>query len=318
LTQGEVRQAIDAWVRSTWFASRAAARAIPIADQLAPAAHHVVLETFTESRTVDEVDRPHRGETLPPATVAEVDAWAVAVPSQKPFEAGAQELEVPGTAHVASCEQCSASGKTTCMPCEGSGEVTSTSFSDENGSSQTTRGPCRPCEGSGRVCCRGCDGETRVVTSKRLTVRWMVHRADQAVGTRGFPADLISNAAETEVSTEEGEALKVRVGSQAGPFRGGESLSITPEVDEATNEMLAAHAFGGQTRVARQRLSVRAIPLFEVPYEADGEKRTLWIFGADQQVYAPKFPLSRPRMGIATVVWAAICATPIAWWLMVS
>jgi hypothetical protein len=126
---------------------------------------------------------------------------------------------------------------------------------------------------------------------------------------------LIANAPETEVATEEGEALKVRVGSEGGPFRGGERLSINAEVDEATNEMLSAHAFGGQTRVLRQRLSVRAIPLFEIPYEAGGEKQKLWIFGADQQVYAPKFALSRPRMGVATAIWAAICAAPIAWWV---
>jgi hypothetical protein len=58
------------------------------------------------------------------------------------------------------------------------------------------------------------------------------------------------------------------------------------------------------------------VPVYEARYTWGKETRRFWIYGNDQQVYAPKYPLSNVRLGLAiglpVAVLAGVAATVVA------
>lgn len=322
LTAKEARAALTAWVKSTWFASRAFAAEVALSDQSAPCVHHVRLRTFTETRVVVEAERPFRGETLGPTEeVLLPDAWSIALPRPAPFCDDVCEVEISGTGRAVPCEQCGSMGKSACRDCAGTGEVegsTLTQGSDGTVATETVQQTCGRCKGTCWVTCSGCEGSRQVVRFARLTCRWATHDADKVAGLDGLPEYLVANAAEQEVVTEEADSVEPRAGDQAGPYRDGQAPRVNASVNVSTNALIDSHTFGADTRIVRQRLSVRAIPVFRFAYDWRGAPRTLWIYGADRTVYAPGFPLSTRRLGIVAAFWAIACALPTTWWLLAS
>jgi hypothetical protein len=76
---------------------------------------------------------------------------------------------------------------------------------------------------------------------------------------------------------------------------------VNADVEAAANALIALHVFPENEKLHGQRLVVRAVPVYEGRYRWGKEMRSFWVFGTDRRVHAPRYPLSRWRVGGAVL-----------------
>jgi hypothetical protein len=341
LTLDAAREALEQHVRSTTWLRRDLAKTLPIDSFERSGSFHVVFRSFTETRGTAMTHVPHFGGSVdgpengrPPA------AWDMPVDIPGTFIDEDHREPVPHTDEVKTChtchgfgnvvcDDCGGDGRVRCSSCGGDGQVTksrtqtrtnsqgqtetySESYTETcwrcSGDGQVT---CSRCSGSGRVICPTCDGATKLKHFLQLHVAWKTHVADQVLEKTDLPDDLIAGAEGVVIHAEEEDRLEPIGGGAAaaggGPYRGGGGR-VNAEVNEAANRLIQSHRFPGGTKLHRQSLVVRAVPVYEAHYRWGKETRRFWVFGTDKQVHAPKFPLSLIRLGMAIGIPAAVLA----------
>lgn len=344
LTLDAAREALELHVRTTRWLRRDLAKTLPIDSFERSGSFHVVLRSFTETRGTAWTHVPYRGGPVdgpengkPPAP------WDIPVRVPGMFINRDHHEAVPHTESVKTCHECGGVGNVVCNNCGGDGRVrcsgcggdgrvektrteTRTNSQGESetytehytescwtcsGSGQVT---CSTCTGSGRVTCPTCDGATRLKHYLRLHVGWKTHVRDHVIEKTDLPDEMIAGAVGVVIHAEEEERLEPIGGGAAasggGPYRGGGGR-VNAEVNETANRLLQAHRFPGGTKLHRQALVVRAVPVYEACYRWGKETRRFWVFGSDEQVYAPKYPLSIVRLGLAIGIPAAIVSAGI-------
>jgi hypothetical protein len=65
-----------------------------------------------------------------------------------------------------------------------------------------------------------------------------------------------------------------------------------PAVNQASNQLVGEHAasFFSTERVLMQRHQVRIVPVSTAQYQWKGKHSQFWVFGFENQVYAPDYP----------------------------
>ena len=339
LTLDAAREALELHVRTTKWLRRDLAKTLPIDSFERSGSFHVVFRSFTEARDTGPTHVPYRGGVVdgpengrPPAP------WDMRVDAPGIFINQDHYEPVPHTDSVKTCHGCGGMGNIVCGNCGGDGRVRCSSCGGDGRVSKTrtltrtnSQGQtetytesytetcwkcsgdgqvtCSTCSGSGRVTCPTCDGATRLKHYQRLHVEWKTHVADDVIEKTDLPDDLVTGAVGIVVHAEEEDRLEaVNQGTsegRGGPYRGGGGR-VNAEVNQVANRLIASHRFPGGVKLHRQALVVRAVPVYEARYRWGKETRRFWIYGTDEQVYAPKYPLSIVRLGMAIGIPTAV------------
>lgn len=285
---------------------------------LSSTAYHVQLESWTEWREVGGQFVPYLGGALDDARAGRAPTpWELVATPPAPFVEATTALRVPHTAVVepcpgpclagrGTCGSCGGAGRVCCPTCGGAGVVQHTTvLSSTSPDGQplselqlrhescsvcggATQVPCGACAGEGRGLCSLCGGAARVERFAVVAVRWRLHVDDGALDARGLPLDLLAAAAGELVLDEQAEALAPvsLAGSPGAQAYRGAPRRVRGDVDGLCQELLARHRFQG-AKPRRQRLSVLAVPVCEVPYRRRGARGSLWLYGSDDRTYAP-------------------------------
>ncbi len=322
LSVDEAREALERHVADTLLLRRGIARSLAITSHRTPGAHHVIFESFTEARCTAPTHRPYAGGPIDgPESGAVPGEWEVPATPEAVFATETKHFVLPHTELVRTCHHCSGRGTVSCGSCGGSGSVTCSSCggsgsisrtrtvttTDSAGQSQTTTESysewcastqtCSGCGGCGSVMCSPCSGGGRLLHYTRLTVSWVNHVADRVLEHTELPDELVTRAAGVTALQE----IEYRVdpspgsGVGGGAFRGG-ALRVDAAVDAAANALITSQAFGAELKLLQQRLTVRAVPVFEAEYTWGDRTRYFWVYGTDRLVHAPSYPLSRGRI----------------------
>lgn len=330
LTVDGAREALELHVMSTRWLRRDLAKKLPIDSFTRSGSFHIVFRSFTETRSTIPSFKPYRGEYVDGAHNGPAPApWNIPVPLPGTFINQDHEEPVPHTDTVKTCHGCNGDGQVTCSRCGGGTRVTCPDCSG-NGRVNRTRtvtrtnaqgqsetftesytescGPCGgdgritcpECSGSGRITCPTCRGATRLKHYVKLCVDWKTTVADKVIEKTDLPDRMVAGAVGIVIHAEEDDHLEPWAGAAGGggPYRGGGGR-VSAEVNAAANLLIQSHRFPEGTKLHRQSLHVRTIPVYEGRYQWGKDLRQFWVYGTDQQVYAPNYPLSILRVGLA-------------------
>ncbi len=347
LTLDEARALLEAQVRKTTWGRRGLAARLSVFFFERTGAFDVIFSSFTESRRVEQTHEPHEGGSVDgPENGPAPGPWDIRAQMPPAFTPEHRvAIRVPHTEHVLSCHRCGGDGRVTCSNCGGSGRVNCSScggdgrvsrtrtVTEHNAQGQpTTRTEhytesCSSCGSSGRVTCTNCGGDGQVTcgTCKGrrmlrhfalLHVRWSTRTLSEQIEKTDLPDALVSKAKGDEIHREDEEYLEPgRGGEGRGPYR-GVAVRVNADVEEAANRLIAKHSLTEGDKLHRQRLVVRAVPVWEARYHWGSEVRRFWIYGKDRRVHAPNFPISRLRVAGAILGSAAVPTSLVAAYAM--
>ncbi|XP_043933456.1 protein SSUH2 homolog isoform X1 [Protopterus annectens] len=290
LTEDMAREALIKFVSSKWFYGSKPAKELTFRDLKPLTTYRYRLETFTEARSTEwtfvpytdqMVDGPENG--LPPAP------WDVMVEPPPLFQNDQKKVAVPHTSSVKPCHKCHGKGRYRCSRCSGSGKLRCVSC---NGTGQTAQKRCFQCSGTGRRRCRTCNGRGSIICSickgKRnllhyiqLTVTWknvvFEHVPDHQTG---FPVELFKKVKGDDIFMDEHITVYPMVGF--------------PELEicEASKRGITDHnaQFSSTARILKQRQTIEIVPLTEVHCEYKQKTYSYYVYGTEQEVYAPSYP----------------------------
>ncbi len=340
LTLEAAREALELHVRTKTWLRRDLAKTLPIESFERSGSFHVRFRSFTEERAHEPVFEPFRGGRVDgPENGRPPTPWEMQVKVPGLFINQEYYQSVPHTEHVRTCHGCNGDGdivcprcsghrRVTCSRCNGSGKVTETrqvTRTNAQGQSEhftetytTSCGPCGgdgkvtcpECHGNGRITCPTCQGARQLKHGQRLHVTWKTHVSDKILEKTDLPDDLIGGAMGEIIHSEEDDRLEpiASAATSGGPYRGAGGR-VNGEVNELCNQLLQAHRFSGDTKLWRQSIHVKAVPVYEARYSWGKETRRFWVFGNEEQVYAPHYPLSIQRVGLAIGIPLAILAS---------
>jgi hypothetical protein len=306
LNSADARHLINQWSSHGLFRVRGLGGKIVVEDIVPCSSYTVRLRSQYEDRTV--------GAKMVPFTGGAVDdwgqppgAWDLPVARPTDFEERTEEMPVPHTDRVRSCERCHSRGRMTCTQCQGFGKVKCPSC---NGSGYRTRTEmrnerdsfgnmvmqpvevrenctcfngkvgCTACGGQGTVVCGDCQGSGRVKTFEQLTVRFRVDSQVEVIHATKIPDKLLQQV--------HGETL---VDDRAA--RAVTCPTIEPRVDDHTAKLLKKSQAvpEGPTRLLFQHLHIEYVGIQEVRYRyRNSSPKSLWIYGSEQRIYAPGVP----------------------------
>ncbi len=285
--------------------------------------HLVTLQTLTERRYIDWFEEPDRGGFHPKAPANLNSVWDISSTPPSGFVSDRQIYPIAGSRQIFPCSTCSGTGELTvaCHSCGGSGRKVchqcagtgSEVCSSCNGSGMrkgfdNRLESCISCNGSGRrfcvscdgrggeVCgfCRGtgkvierclrCDGVGRLIRYQAVVCEFKPHEFNEVVSQWGLPLKELKAAEASNVWET--------------PIQTSSPLSFSQfhqKVQSAVNSIVS-QARGlevGDTRLARTRLTVKAVPVARVSFRLHGVPSDAWFLGKDfQRVYIPKVPFT--------------------------
>jgi eukaryotic-like serine/threonine-protein kinase len=279
--------------------------------------------SISELREVETVERPYHGGNVDGPHGADVmDMWAVPVPVPPPFEDGTARVHVPRSEHIVTCGDCAGDCEVRCRSCYGSGEVKETrtrlksSYRDGKHHVESEQYEvevtCSRCRGAGKIQCPRCEGEGDLVIGQELAVCWRTVRAGRVLDATDLPDHIVARAEGTVALCEEDARVEPTMDGH-GPMRECQ-LRVSAPVDAAIDALLAEHRSREPHRLHRQRVTVRAVPVVEATYVWRRKQRQFWVFGTDQKVFAPRYPLDPLRIGL---LGAALMLVGIIIWLSI-
>ncbi len=280
----------------------------------------VTLRLLTENRRMETITEPYHGQQVPPGSGVLSNIWDL--PSTPPigWESKRELLPVPGSGSVAMCTACDGTGSWVCSQCNGVGtslcdscngagsrvcascygegvrslgSTTNRCFSCNGTGRQrcsrcdgSGRVRCTRCEGSGRVICFSCKGAGRLFHYHAVVCDFKPHRWDIVVSSWSLPPSEL----EAAEGTEKSEAPLHQKVTLLAPY--------PQEVREAASQLERniARILQGETRVVRDLLSVKAVPIAYAPFRFASRQEVLqaWLLGKDfGRVHLPSLP---PRL----------------------
>ena len=297
LTQHAARNALLDEVGRHRCWGKGPANQIVLTSIVASSAFHYKLESFTEHRYVSWAYEPYHGGSVDgPKQGVPPEPWCV--PAEPPvlFRTSEQILEVPHTSNIKACHHCAGQqkvrchlccgrGKLRCRECRGAGH---TMRKDKDGNRLretcrrcygTGRRRCPECVGHGQYACSECAGSGKLRTFVRLFVRWRNNSDDHVAESRTGPGGAVARAEGTLLFEEE--------------------HVLVPPIATFPDDRVTTGSFGlisrhlqqwREGRILRQRQSIRSIPVHDCQGIYRDQHMRYWVYGLDQQVYAPDYP----------------------------
>ncbi|XP_077181377.1 protein SSUH2 homolog isoform X2 [Paroedura picta] len=290
ISEDEAREAFLEYASSNCCYSSSPAREMVCEDLAAFNTYRYILETFTESRSLECRTKPYTGKLDIPVVTAELP-WNVPVAVPKMFQNNSKEIMMPHTSSIKGCSVCMASGKILCKKCDGSTkeqcrwckgsgvfisdkckECSGTGSSDAN---------CSACSGRGRVNCEDCSGHGRLMTYNALVVTWKNHITEYVTHQNNdFPDHLFQGVT--------GHKLFIDEQNMVYPVTNFPDSSI----NNASRNAVGSHhtQFISNSRILRQRQTIEHIPLTRVEYRWHGKPFSFYVYGNERQVHTKDYP----------------------------
>ena len=350
LTIDDARLALEQHVRTTRWGWRDLSRRLDIVSLERSGAFDVVLQSFSEERTVEGAFEPYRNQILDgPDRGRAPSPWKI--PLQVPPMFTVEEkhiIRIPHTDEVRTCHVCRGTTRVTCAVCGGDGRVSCSSCSgtgsklesrtktitDSQGKTTTEtehytvscrqcggdgRATCSNCSGSGEITCPTCKGHGQLCHFQRMHVLFATRTNSHQIEDTELPDELVGKADGIAIHQE--EEVQIEAGDTAdnagGPYRGG-NVRVNSRVATEANKLIASHQFNASEKLHRQRLIVRAVPVWEARYRWRKEERKFWVYGTNQLAHAPNYPASPWRVGGAIFGGAGVPASIIAFYASIS
>jgi len=340
LSLDDARIFLEQHVRTTTWGRRGLAAKLDVISFERSGAFDVVFQSFTETRGTEETHLPYGGGTVDgPENGRAPGPWEIPMKMPALFTTDERvAVRVPHTDVVRTCFRCHGDGRITCGTCSGDGRVrcswcggdgrtshTRTITETDSQGNTTSRTEsytemCGSCSGSGRVTCTNCGGDGRVTCDtclghrrlchfRQLHVRWSTRTNSRQIEKTGLPDELVGLAGGDVILREQDARIEKGRGTEGGgPYR-GVSVRVNADVEAAANGLITSHTFPENEKLHQQRLVVRAVPVYEGRYRWGKQTRSFWVFGTDQRVHAPRYPISPWRVGGAAL---GVVAVPAA------
>ncbi|KAG1671927.1 Protein SSUH2 [Nymphon striatum] len=245
------------------------------------------LEVMAKAKEGQVIDSAHNGR--PPLP------WDIQVIAPKSFVMGKCDVEIPHTASVKKCHgchghgykrcsTCHGHGHSKCFSCSGKGHVYSNSIESEqehrciacDGSGERK---CNRCNGHGDICCHICESTGELKCFLSMTVTWSVHLDDHVVERTALPDRLIKTVS-GQVALEEEQP-------RVWPVNHFPDSSI----NKASSDLVTKHVNNYPAeRILMQRQQIRIIPVIQAFYKWNNKEGEFYVFGFEQNVYAPDYP----------------------------
>jgi len=294
MTDTIVRDAVLAHVSSNICWGLTAAREMTILDIIPSSAFKYELETCTERRTAIWEFEPYTGQLIDTSNFgASPKPWDVLVVPPNPYQNGQVTVEVPHSARIINCHDCSTLGRRKCWSCFGNGEIACTTC-NESGltltNSSSVSNSCLQCNGVGRrrcvVClgpgqlpCKTCLARGKLKICLKMTVSWKIYGSERVVEHTSMPPILL-NAIQGRLAFQEEKAA-------VWP------INFFPDeaVNHASRELLDQHRLRySAEKTMLQRHAVRLVPIYQIAYLWREHRDYFYIYGYDNLVYFPGYP----------------------------
>jgi hypothetical protein len=317
LNTQDVRKYINQWSSKGFSRIRGLGDKIRLGEIQTKPAHTVSLKTQYEERTVARSSVPHEGGPVD-ESVTPTGPWDIPFERPTDFMEHEQKLLLPHTERVEACSSCGGKGKVNCPACHGTGGTTcpkchgATRYGVHETRMVANVGRpgytqkrelvykvcrcmggkvnCLACTGRGTKVCKDCQGRGALKSSSVLNVRFRVVTLTDFVNLSAVPDQLIQSSS--------GEVLHENRAARIGAFPG-----ITDEVDRRTRNLLSKSGTVDEEthRILFQHLRLQRVPVHDVSYQYSnsGSKR-LWIYGNENNVYAPNAPLAWKKLLMVT------------------
>jgi len=321
LTVYSSREWLEKYVKKTWWRRRGLAETLDIRSIKPSNAYHIQLETFVEVRRVERGHRPYRGGPIddscngPPP-----HPWGILAQPPVMFHPHTFSMPLPHTdevhkcgtcigAGVVTCLHCTGTGRKSCVHCSGTGHLLRTGKQGHHTHGNHPRhdhcphckgghSTCMTCRGGGRITCSLCDGTGQLVRYSKLLIIWTNRKVDRVTDSKSLPPSLTHSSRLRDAS---GTLLLNEEGLRLFPTEAGTVPRVNDLVNEVSNSLIVS-SIDPNVLLHRQRLSVRGVPVYELPYFWKGEQLRFWVYGTEREVYAPNYPLSIARIAIAIFI----------------
>lgn len=272
------------------------------------------MKTFTETRTTGYAFVPYAGAPIyvtgnPPGP------WDIASQPKQIFHNETLKIEIPNTAHVENCGNCTGIGTRVCHSCDGagtqrchhchgSGHIThgghhNPNFEHEDNNNHGHhnhhghhRVKCHHCHGSGyegchtchrngRVQCCDCTGSGKLKWYLELTIIYKQHENDFVKQTTcsTVPDELIRKCQSQNIFSEQNTRIY--------------PLNHHPDFDinNASNRLLSDHSARFiNSRILAQKHDLFVIPITQCYYTWKEKQHNFQIYGLKHSVYSPDYP----------------------------
>lgn len=223
------------------------------------------------------------------------EVWDMRCPARPMFQHNNEEIEIPFTSHLETCEVCQGSGVTDCKVCSGSDWKTC----GRCNSKAPSGGRCPDCLGTGiikcdnvlcergRAQCADCLGSGKqrhyvVLLRKHYTIT-NAKCTGTTISDRDLSESHICNAAGVALYTDEAPFLVC-----PRNFTGEVSRNLFSVENDSAHAIHKVSATGG--RLLRQRVTVKQVPITIAKAEHQGNHFHWYIYGTDNAVAAFDYP----------------------------
>lgn len=284
-----VRRLLDRWSRKGRF------RRAPLGQLIQPEQitsfniYYYDLRSYYEKRSAPVArTRPARADERS-SIMPSVDVWDVDVPlGDEVSDVREQELTLPNSLRVITCDECGGQGKVVCKACNGHGTVDRTRpVKNPDGSKQneTIQEQCQSCHGYGREPCPACDGSGNIAEEQVFTWSRRAKLWQNTDDLEGLPKLALERRAEPVYN------------DTINPYEGRwHSVAPLAELIEA-----AVKACDEHTHIRSAELSIRGATLTELDYSLNDKSHRLTLVGDDNELSGDWSLVNWERIALVTV-----------------
>jgi len=210
------------------------------------------------------------------ATIEDIaDPWSMTLELAPDLSDASTQIDIRGTEGTITCPVCLGESKMRCPHCGGEGTL-------------GYRRPCLSCRATGLVVCDACEGQGRLI---ELQIVDVCRRLDSQVFVdKAAPAEVMAKATRDELLRLDLPRVDTAIFDAATQAYRGQGPS-DPEFEQNVRDAIANQQATHPSRIVRQRLIVRYVPIVQVQYDWRGDPGTLWIIGTEERVYGTDMPL---------------------------
>jgi hypothetical protein len=268
----------------------------------------ITLQALTETRRIDTLVVPNRGELPTYPSEALNNIWLINSNPPSSFSSDTQIFPIEGTQNVSTCPRCNGAGEISraCWSCNGSGSRVCSNCAGSGsivreeyvGSVRTVvrevcpycggrkSEVCSMCDGTGRVIeiCSMCAGVGSVIGFRAVICDFKPYKWERVVSRWNLPSKLLQSMKEESV-------LEAEISPQVLPQLSKFPKEVQEELKGLVGEMKGL--VGSDTRLVRNLLTIKTIPAACVTFRILGVDGNAWLLGKDfERLYLPKVPLT--------------------------
>ncbi len=268
-----IRRLLNHWSRKGSLRRRSLGQIIQLEQIVSYNIYFYELRTLYETRTLPQARQRIQREDDRRATVPPPELWEIIVPDAPPFtDLKPQELVVPNSTYVFTCQTCGGAAEMPCKTCQGTGTVErARKVRNPDGSTSQELLPeqCATCRGQGKQKCATCEGmgnlvEEQIFSWSRRATMWQ-----NTDDIEGLPRLALEKRAETVCC------------APIDPYD-GHWHSVAP-LDELLQAAIASIQ-DANTRIVAAELHIRGVPITEVDFQLNDKSQRLYLTGFENEV----------------------------------